>query len=67
MIDLYGIETSPYFTLMDLLDEAGETYTAHNDVEELVNMGFKTLPVLVVNGKEMPYRKALKWLKRKTR
>jgi len=67
MIDLYGIETSPYFTLMDLLDEAGETYTAHNDVEELVDKGFKSLPVIVVDGKEMPYRKALKWLKRKTR
>lgn len=67
MIDLYGIETSSYFKLVNALDEIGLTFTAHTDPDELVDKGFKSLPVLVVDGKMMPYRKATQWLKRKKR
>ena len=67
MIDLYGIETSSYFKLVNALDEIGLTFTAHTDPDELVDKGFKSLPVLVVDGKELPYRKATQWLKRKKR
>ena len=66
-IDLYGVETDHYFELINSLDEIGETFTAHTDPDELVDKGFKSLPVLVVDGKEMPYRKATQWLKRKKR
>ena len=67
MIDLYGIETSSYFNLVNALDEIGLTFTAHTDPDELVDKGFKSLPVLVVDGKELTYKKATQWLKRKKR
>ena len=63
MIDLYGIETHTFLNLMQLLDEGDYTYETHTDVDEITSMGFKSLPMLVVDGKEYTYKKAQKWLK----
>lgn len=50
---------------MQLLDEGDYTYETHTDADEITHMGFKSLPMLVVDGKEYTYKKAQKWLKRK--
>ena len=44
------------------LEEKGIAYTENEDVDEMVARGFKSAPILVVNGKAMTFKEALNWV-----
>lgn len=49
-------------TLKKRLDESGITYREVNDVEQMLALGFTQVPVLVADGEQMDYYKAVKWI-----
>ena len=44
------------------LDEKGLEYEVSDDMQELIDLGFKTVPVLEVDGEYMDFGKAMKWI-----
>ena len=44
------------------LDEKGLEYETSDDMQELIDLGFKTVPVLEVDGEYMDFGKAMKWI-----
>lgn len=44
------------------LDKKGLPYTVIDDMDEMVAKGFKTAPVLEVNGEAMEFGEAIKWV-----
>ena len=48
--------------LLAKLDEKGLEYETSDDMQELIDLGFKTVPVLEVDGEYMDFGKAMKWI-----
>lgn len=48
--------------LKSQLDNKGIGYNEVNDIELMLLKGFKSMPMLEVNGDVMTYAQALKWL-----
>ena len=44
------------------LDEKGLEYEKSDNMQELIDLGFKTVPVLEVDGEYMDFGKAMKWI-----
>jgi len=44
------------------LKEKGIIYEKSSDIQEIINAGFKTIPMLNVNGEYLDFGKALKWI-----
>lgn len=44
------------------LDEKGLEYETSDNMQELIDLGFKTVPVLEVNGEYMDFGKAVQYL-----
>jgi glutaredoxin len=44
------------------LDKANVNYIENNDVEEMINKGFKSAPIFEVDGKYLDCRDAIKWI-----
>ena len=44
------------------LEEKGLEYETSDDMQELIDLGFKTVPVLEVDGEYMDFGKAMKWI-----
>lgn len=61
-IILYSTGCIACKTLKLMLDKAGITYTENNSVEEMLSLGFTQLPVLSVDGANMRYDAAKKWV-----
>ena len=45
------------------LDEAGIEYTIDQNVEEMVKLGIRSVPVLEVDGELLEFGRILKWIK----
>lgn len=50
-------------TLKKKLDDAGVQYETYTDIQGMLDMGLKDVPVLEVDGKRMNFNEALKWTK----
>lgn len=44
------------------LDRAGVQYTLCDDVEQMKSLGFESVPILDVNGKQMRFPEAISWI-----
>ena len=62
-IILYSNDCSKCKILKGKLDEKNITYDLINDIEEMKSKGFRSVPILEVNGEIMNYLDAVKWLK----
>lgn len=49
--------------LKEKLDSKGIPYTVNNSVDEMLSLGITEVPVLSVDGKLLPFAKAIEWVK----
>jgi len=49
-------------TLERKMDEAGVSYTVINDEDEMIRLGFQSVPVLYANSKYMGFAEAMKYI-----
>jgi len=61
-IDLYTIHCPQCMVLEKKLEQKNINYFEHDDIDEIRNMGFMAVPVLVVDGKKMPFGEAIQWI-----
>lgn len=61
-IILYSTGCPKCVQLKMLLDSYGATYTINNSVDEMLALGFNTVPVLAVDGSYMNYGEAKNWV-----
>lgn len=60
---LFKTEMCPKCKILQAkLEDKGLEYEKSNDVQQLVDLGFKTVPVLEVEGEYMDFGKAMKWI-----
>lgn len=59
---LYVDESYRSSELIECLDDNGVTYEIHSAAEARAN-GYKSLPLLIVDGKEYDYKKAKRYAK----
>lgn len=60
---LFKTEMCPKCKILQAkLEDKGLEYEKSNDVQQLVDLGFKTVPVLEVDGEYMDFGKAMKWI-----
>ena len=45
-----------------MLNKYGVVYTINNSREEMLALGFTTVPILQVDGKNMEYAEAIEWI-----
>ena len=62
MIVFYTTHCPKCKVLKRKLDDKGVSYTENEDVDEMVSKGFKSAPILVVNGKALTFKDALDWV-----
>ena len=64
-VTLFGNHCPLCIVLTKKLDETGITYEVFDDVDEMIEMGMTTVPMLEVDGKIMNYAEAMKWIKKR--
>lgn len=63
MVVLYTSHCPRCEVLKKKLDKAGITYEVFDNVDEMIAMGFTTVPMLKVDDKIMNFKEAVKWIK----
>lgn len=48
--------------LQNKLDEKGILYDKSDDIQELISLGFKTVPMLELDGEYLDFGRAIKWV-----
>jgi len=48
--------------LQNKLDEKGILYDKSDDIQELISLGFKTVPMLKLDGEYLDFGRAIKWV-----
>lgn len=61
-IILYSTGCPKCIQLKMLLDRHGVSYVINNSVDEVLALGFTTVPVLAVDGSYMNYNEATRWV-----
>lgn len=61
---LYSNHCPQCLRLEALLKQKGITYEEVNDVDLMIGMGFRSMPMLDVDGEVMKFADALKWLEK---
>lgn len=60
---LFKTEMCPKCKILQTkLDDKGLEYEKSDNMQELIDLGFKTVPVLEVDGEYMDFGKAMKWI-----
>ena len=59
---LFSNNCSRCIVLKAKLDEKGLEYETSDNMQELIDLGFKTVPVLEVNGEYMDFVKAVNYV-----
>lgn len=60
---LFKTEICPKCKILQTkLDEKGLEYETSDDMQELIDLGFKTVPVLEVDGEYMEFNKAVQYV-----
>lgn len=62
-ITLYTTHCPKCEVLYKKLETAGLQFDVCEDVEELMNLGFKTVPILKVDDKFLDFKQAVDWIK----
>ena len=58
---LYSNSCPRCLILKNKLDKENIEYEVVSDIDEIMKLGFKTVPLLGVNGKIMSFPEAMKW------
>ena len=61
-IDLYTTHCPQCTVLERKLAQKNITYTEHNDIDEMIKLGYNSVPILVIDGNEMPFGEAIQWV-----
>ena len=61
-IDLYTTHCPKCKVLEKKLAAKNITYTEHDDINEMISLGYKETPVLVVDGHKYSSVEAIKWV-----
>lgn len=61
-IVVYGNGCPKCNILIKKLDEKGIEYEKSENMQELIDLGFKTVPVIVLNGEYMDFGKAVQYI-----
>lgn len=59
---LYSTGCPKCVQLKMLLESHGVAYTSNNSTDEMLELGFTTVPVLAVDGSYMNYNEAMNWV-----
>ena len=60
---LFTTESCPKCKILkSKLDEKGLKYEKSDNIQELIDLGFKTVPVLELHGEYMDFGKVIKWI-----
>lgn len=62
MITLYSTGCPQCEILKKKLAAKGISYTENNDEQQMLSMNFTIVPVLEVDGKQMRFSEAIKWI-----
>jgi len=62
MITLYSTGCPNCNVLKSKLDSAGITYAINSNIKKMMALGFRSAPILDVNGEVMNYSKAVQWI-----
>lgn len=63
-IILYTNECPLCKALKSRLDEKQIKYEIFDDVEKMIEMGFRQMPQLQIDGERLNFQQALQWIKR---
>lgn len=61
-IVLYSNDCPKCQVLKKKLIDKNLTFVTKNNMEAVVNLGYRTVPILVVDGEVMPFGDAVKWV-----
>lgn len=61
-VDLYTTYCPRCLTLEKKLNQKQISFIAHTDVDEMLARGYKSAPMLVIDGKELSFEEAIKWV-----
>ena len=62
MVKLYTTHCPQCKVLETKLERAGIEYVQNDDVSLMTKLGFKSVPVLEVNGEYLNFSQAIKWV-----
>ena len=61
-VDLFTTHCPKCSVIEEKLKAKGISYVEHTDVDEMIGLGYTTVPVLLIDGKELPFGEAVKWI-----
>lgn len=61
---LYSSGCPKCSVLKNKLIKAGIIYETFDDIDEMIKMGFTTVPMLEVDGNRMNFKEAVEWIKK---
>jgi len=61
-VDLFTTHCPKCLALEKKLEMKGISYIEHTDVDEMIKLGYTTVPVLTVDEKEFSFGEAIKWV-----
>lgn len=61
-VDLYSTHCPKCSVLEKKLALKGISYTEHTDIDEMLALGYKSAPMLVVDGQTYTFNDAVKWV-----
>ena len=61
-VDLYTTHCPKCTALEKKLELKKVQYTEHTNIDEMLAKGYKSAPMLVVDGKELSFGEAIKWV-----
>ncbi len=62
MITLYSTGCPRCTVLKKKLEEKGVTYATVTDIDEMMDLGIQSVPVLVADDKVMQFTEAIQWV-----
>lgn len=61
-VDLFTTHCPKCLILEEKLKQKNIEYEEHTDVDEMIKLGYLTVPVLVVDAKEYSFGEAVQWV-----
>ena len=61
-VDLFTTHCPKCLILEEKLKQKNIEYEEHTDVDEMIKLGYLTVPVLIVDAKEYSFGEAVQWV-----
>lgn len=61
-VDLYTTHCPKCLVLEEKLKQKNIKYEEHTNVDEMIKLGYLTVPVLIVDAKEYSFGEAVQWV-----